>query len=298
MRTFAASAFLATTLAATACGSSSEPQSQPPGWTVTTLSGLDGADGFVANGSPTPFYGPTGLACDGQTLFVTTGGYVQRVDLATGRVTRLVPTSSIYSGCGSLAVAGGALFAVVGGGPNSAGTIVRIDANTGQVTPIAGGLQEPCGIAVVGPHLYVADGNAVRRVTIASGAVSTLFETSTPLGMVAMDGLVYFTAGGELQSWNPATGTGALLGMLGPERIGLAALNGKLYACGTRGSAIEEVILAPFGRSTIAGGSTAGRVDGPGDLARFATPRGLASDGRHLYVADFGNGAIRRLTPP
>ncbi len=286
-------AVLATTLTAAACGGAGSTEEPQPRWTVTTLSGLDGADGFVANGSPTPFRSPLGLACDGQTLFVATDGHLRRVDLATGRVTRLIPTSNIYSECGGLAVAGGALYAV------SNDAIVRVDQNTGQVTPIAGGLVTPCGIAVVGSHLYVAEAHAVRRVDLASGAVSTVSEITGPRGMAALDGLVYFTShgSGEVLRWDPATGTGAVLGLLGPWRTGLAALNGKLYSGHQLGGGVEEITVAPFGRSVIAGGA-AGFVDGPGDLARFASLRGFASDGRHLYVADADNGAIRRLTPP
>lgn len=54
----------------------------------------------------------------------------------------------------------------------------------------------------------------------------------------------------------------------------------------------------PVGVSTLAGSADTGLVDGPGVTALFNDPVNVAMgpDG-FLYVADFRNGAIRRLTP-
>jgi DNA-binding beta-propeller fold protein YncE len=39
-------------------------------------------------------------------------------------------------------------------------------------------------------------------------------------------------------------------------------------------------------------------VDGPGDAARFNQPQGVAVDAQgNLFVADLGNGAVRKITP-
>lgn len=50
--------------------------------------------------------------------------------------------------------------------------------------------------------------------------------------------------------------------------------------------------------STLAGNGVAGLVDGVGPLASFNNPKGmtLGADG-NLYVADYGNSAIRQVTP-
>jgi len=55
-------------------------------------------------------------------------------------------------------------------------------------------------------------------------------------------------------------------------------------------------VSVPVGVSTLAGGSEAGFVDGPGAAARFSDPVNVAvgPDGL-LYVADFSNGAVRVL---
>ena len=47
--------------------------------------------------------------------------------------------------------------------------------------------------------------------------------------------------------------------------------------------------------ATLAGSGTAGLSNGVGKKAAFSNPTGLASDGSLLYVADTGNGAIRKI---
>lgn len=55
-------------------------------------------------------------------------------------------------------------------------------------------------------------------------------------------------------------------------------------------------MIAPDGKvSTLAGALETGTADGPGKDARFASPCGLALKGDQLFIADFGNHAIRRL---
>ncbi len=56
----------------------------------------------------------------------------------------------------------------------------------------------------------------------------------------------------------------------------------------------------PYTFSTLAGlgGGGAGSADGTGSAARFSWPLGVTVDGAgNLYVADFGNNAIRKVTP-
>lgn len=56
-------------------------------------------------------------------------------------------------------------------------------------------------------------------------------------------------------------------------------------------------VLSPGGIQTLAGGPTAGFVDGPAGIARFNGPLGLAKAANgDLYVADTENNAIRVLT--
>lgn len=68
---------------------------------------------------------------------------------------------------------------------------------------------------------------------------------------------------------------------------------------GTDGG-MDQPDAGPLGEGaiTLAGGGAPGDDDGPRDLARFTNPVNVAvgPDG-NVYVADFGNGSIRRVTP-
>jgi hypothetical protein len=52
----------------------------------------------------------------------------------------------------------------------------------------------------------------------------------------------------------------------------------------------------PYAAEVFAGAlSEPGFNDGTGTSARFSNPQGMATDGTYLYVADFSNGAIRKI---
>jgi DNA-binding beta-propeller fold protein YncE len=55
------------------------------------------------------------------------------------------------------------------------------------------------------------------------------------------------------------------------------------------------VVIATGVVTTLAGASALGATDGTGTAARFNTPRGIATDGTNLYVADTWNNTIRKI---
>jgi streptogramin lyase len=165
--------------------------------------------------------------------------------------------------------------------------IARISAD-GTVQTLAGGLRgfadgagaaarfdSPSAIAIgQDGAIYVADtGNhAIRRVS-PDGAVTTL----------AGDG-----------SAGLADGIGARARFNGP--IGVAVdPHGRVIVADTYNDRIRAI--APDGTvTTIAGGPRPGADDDGEMLARFDTPCGVAVDrAGNIYVADAGNGAIRRI---
>lgn len=101
---------------------------------------------------------------------------------------------------------------------------------------------------------------------------------------------------------NPAqagTGTVLLPGLLtNPYQI---TTDGKyLYVADMGSNNIRRVEIATQIVTTLAGdvaGASGARNDGgTGNQARFNNPRGVITDGTYLYVADYANHAIRRIT--
>jgi sugar lactone lactonase YvrE len=159
-------------------------------------------------------------------------------------------------------------------------TIRKITAD-GRVTTIAGKVQTPGYVDGTGTHarfsspwmitmdtsgnLYVVDqGNSVIRKITPDLQVTTIangYIFSTPSG-IALDG------------------------------------NGNIYVSESSNHTIDKI--TPDGQVSIFAGSPGqiGRTDGTGSEARFHSPAGLACDGAgNIYVADFDNNEIRKITP-
>lgn len=193
-------------------------------------------------------------------------------------------------------------------------------------------LLNPTGAAVDGAgNIYVADGgdHTIRRIT-PDGNVSTFAGASGQAGSndgasgdarflypfaVAVDaaGAVFVADSGNHNIRRIAGGSVATIagtpGVAGrADGVGTAALfnapqgiavdgAGNVYVSDTNNSTIRRI--APGGAvTTLAGaaGST-GSGDGNGGSARFNYPVGLAVDSAGVvYVADFGNSVIRKVT--
>ena len=137
----------------------------------------------------------------------------------------------------------------------------------------------PQGVAVdSGSNIYVADTNnrTVRMIT-PSGVVSTL------AGNMRVSG----SANG--------TGTNALFNTLS----GIAVDSGSNVYVADRGCQLIRMITPAGVVSTLAGQSgVSGTANGTGTNAQFYNPFGLAVDsGSNVYVAEYGNNMIRKITP-
>ena len=164
---------------------------------VTTLAGAAGQSGHV-DGAMTAarFHGPQGLALDdaSKLLYVadTLNRAIRRIDLGKGLVSTLseIPTST-FGGLDApvaLVLQGTSLFVT----DSNDDDVVVIDLQRGQISLVAGqfgtpgtgdgagagaAFYAPTGLAADGRgDLYVADnlGRTVRKIVIASGAVSTI----------------------------------------------------------------------------------------------------------------------------
>ena len=166
---------------------------------------------------------------------------------------------------------------------------VRRIAPDGTVTTIAGGelgyrdgpsftarFDTPSGLAVdAGGGVLVADSgnNAIRRIA-PDGRVTT----------VAGDGIPGYRDGPAQQAR-----------FRGPTGIAVDA-RGRIIVADTYNDRIRAI--NPDGTvSTIAGSGIPGLADGPAASSAFHTPSGVAVDpALNIYVADFGNVAIRKIS--
>jgi len=236
---------------------------------VTTLAGTPGVCGYADGVGPqVKFNGISGLALDGVgNLLITEGAYsggycgqiLRSMDLATGRVTTL-------AGTGSEIPDGNGYAQGLSGCVDGIGGAVRFNM--------------PRSILADGKGFaYISDmgNNVIRKVDLTTGRVSTLVGTKPRVG--ATDGPA------DEASFNQ------------PFGITLDA-KGNAYVAEWSNHLIRKI--TPQGVvSTLAGkAGVYGCDDGPGASATFSSPADLTVDAAgNLFVADFGNNCIRKITP-
>ena len=272
---------------------------------VTTLAGSPAKPGSADGlGTAARFNSPWGVASDGAgNLFVADSRNctIRKVVIATGDVTTLAGSPAL---CGSAdGVAADARFSGPSGmASDGAGSLFVADADsirrviivTGGVTTLAGSgdwgradgtgaaarFRGPSGVASDGAeNLFVADteNDTIRKVVIATGAVTTLAGSS-----------LYF--GG-------ADGPAAAARFRHPRGVASDGA-GNLFVADTENHTIRKVVVATGTVTTLAGPPDhAGSADGMGAAAQFDMPWGVASDGAgNLFVADSSNVTVRNVT--
>ncbi|HEX7955432.1 MAG TPA: RHS repeat-associated core domain-containing protein [Pyrinomonadaceae bacterium] len=276
-------------------------------YSVSTLAGTGAAGYADGPAAAAQFNAPQGVAVDA-------AGVVYVADTDNHRIRRVAADGTVTT----LAGDGTPGFA------NGSGAQARFNAPRGVAADNFG-------------NVYVADsGNSsVRRVTQA-GEVSTVAGDGTigsgdgpgarfdNLSGVACDGEHVYVYLGDTGNHRvrrlDAAGTvvtvagasrGFADGSAGQARFaepsGLAVeASGKIVLADAANSLVRSIDAelaaggSPLAVTTLAGTGDRGSADGAGNVARFNTPRGVAvSPSSAVYVADTGNGTIRRvLLPP
>jgi streptogramin lyase len=265
---------------------------------VTTLAGSGYRASTNGTGTAASFWNPSGVAVDGN-------GNVYVADQNNDLIRKITPAGVVttFAGSGSAGAANGtgtaASFwypsgvAVDGNGnvyvADQNNDLIRKITPAGVVTTLAGSgsagaangtgtaasFNSPNGVAVDGSgNVYVADkfNHLIRKITPA-GVVTTLAGSGS-------DG--------------SANGTGTAASFSYPLGVAVDG-SGNVYVAD---SYLIRKITPAGVVTTLAGSGSYGAANGTGTAASFHSPYGVAVDGSgNVYVADYSNQVIRKVTP-
>jgi sugar lactone lactonase YvrE len=271
---------------------------------VTTIAGRSGIFGSTDGGRGTSMlHTPSAVAVDaaGNVYVADTGNDTIRKVTPAGDTSTLAGTagvtgstdgpaaSALFNAPGGIAVDGAGNLYVADSGNNTirvisaAGTVSTLAGTTGVAgaadgTGAAAQFSAPLGITVDGAgNVFVADtaNNTIRAIT--------------PLGAVT-------TVAGTAGVFGPLDGVGTAALFSDPSGITVDAA-GNLYVADS-GDQLIRLITPALVVSTIAGSGAVGSLDGNGVAAQFDVPWGIAVDAvGNLFIGDYGNDAIRKITP-
>jgi hypothetical protein len=270
---------------------------------VTTLAGSGAVGSADGTGSAASFSYPQGITTDGINLYVsdTHNSTIRQVVIATGAVSTLAGSPSAPLGAVDGTGAGATFYypsGITTDGSNLyvadtwTNTIRKIVIATRVVSTIAGSatappgavdgtgsaasFNEPRGVTTDGTgNLYVADkgNNTIRKIEIATGAVSTFAGSGTP---------------------SAVDGTGTASSFIYP--MGITTDGTSLFVADSGNNKIRRIAVASMVVSTLAGSGAIGALDNTsGVQATFTQPVGITTDGINLFVADIGNNKIRKI---
>jgi sugar lactone lactonase YvrE len=267
---------------------------------VTTLAGTAGLAGSSNGpGASASFSSPVGVAVDSSgNVFVGDSGNDTVREISTLGVVSTLAGASIHPGSSDgmgpaaqfnsplgVAVSPGGVFVA-----DAANNTIRNVSVSGVATTVAGlgstgysngpsnlaRFLSPSGVAVdAGGNVYIADpAQCAVRMLSPGGAVTTLAGGSTA---------------------GSADGTGPAASFNIPSGVAVDGA-GNVYVADTGNSTIREI--SPGGLTTTLAGiaGAQGNVDGVAAVATFDSPLGVAVDASGtVYVADTGNGTVRRI---
>ncbi|HXP49780.1 MAG TPA: PKD domain-containing protein, partial [Bacteroidia bacterium] len=271
---------------------------------VSTFAGSTSNGSTDGTGTMASFYYPSGVAYDGNGNLYVADQYnqlIRKIVIATGAVTSFVGAAN------------------VSGNADGTGT--------------AANFQYPTGIAYDGNgNLFVTDqyNNEIRKVVVATGAVSTFAGSATAgtadgigtaAGFSSPIGITYDGSGnlyvtdqhnyeirkivistgavttfaGSSASYATIDGTGTAASFSFPYGI-TSDGKGNLFVTEQYGNDIRKIVISTAAVTTIAGSSSSGSADGIGTAASFNQPQGITYDGfGNLYLCDGQNYEIRKI---
>jgi sugar lactone lactonase YvrE len=265
-----------------------------PSGDVTTVAGSGPSGSANGQGAAARFYSPVSVA-------VGPSGNIYVADKWNDAIRAVTPGGAVTT------LAGMPLESVSADGSNGAETRFN-------------GFLNPSGVAPDGlGNLYVADGNAIRKVNTSSGAATTVASVYMPHAMMVSKNrqVLYFTLPqayavyvmslspsglGSVSNfvggmWGSDDGTGSAAKFAGPQGLAMDD-SGYIYVADSGNGTIRKIL--PTAKVTTLAG-TAGQLgsdDGTGPAARFTFPESVAADRLgNVYVADSMNDTVRKITP-
>jgi sugar lactone lactonase YvrE len=265
---------------------------------VTTVAGASGQPGAVdAIGFDARFREPEGIALDESgNLYIgdTDNNTIRMLALGSGEVTTVAGTAGkagTDDGVGATALfnkpkavtldSAGNLYVV----DSLNQSIRKVEVATGTVSTLA-----TFGVLSQGPipQGVTLDGTDVLATLVGGGAL-----VDNRVVRIASDGTVTTLAGGPgSQGFVDGAGANALFN--GPAGL-WNDRSGTVYVADNANYVLRAIDIASSTVSTYAGANSSGSADGIAGQARFASPQGLATDGRSAYVADTHNSTIRKV---
>ncbi|AMR33252.1 hypothetical protein A0256_18420 [Mucilaginibacter sp. PAMC 26640] len=280
------------------------PPTVSPVTTTGTVALFAGSNTFGSGngtGAAATFSYPTGLATD-------VAGNVYVADQANNQIRKITSAGAVTT---------------------LSGTLLPGSTNATAIGATAA-YNNPSGVAIdAANNVYIADflNNQIRKITVATGAVTTLAGATAsgsvnaigaaarfngPAGVAAdatgniyvadynnnqirkisADGVVTLLAGSTAGNVN---GVGAAAKFNGPRSVAVD-LTGNVYVADANNNVIRK-IAADGTVTTLAGTGAIGNADGAGTAATFYHPAGVAVDALgNVYVADTNNNLVRKIT--
>ena len=268
----------------------------PVVYTVTATTGAQGLRGGSIQGTPLDLDGTVDTVAGQASIFgdpagcVQVGSYAYVADYAYHVIWRILTTSpyttTIFAGT-----------PCVSGSDDGVGTSAKFF--------------NPQGLTTDGTNLYVADfsNGKIRKIVIGTGDVSTLVS-----GLDGPTGIFYYSGGPLLYETDAGSGTvheldlaGNIVWSLQNQLTGnewpvdIVRHTDKLYVADQGLNSIWQIDAATHSAVTIFAGDNeieGNWNNGTGINAYFFYPSAFALSGNDLYVADYGNNEIRKVTLP
>ncbi|MBI4911911.1 MAG: hypothetical protein HY823_04165 [Acidobacteria bacterium] len=277
-----------------------------PSGSVGTLAGLAGTPGSADGmGGAARFRSPNAVCVDaGGVVYVAdSGNHTIRTVAPTGEVRTLAGSAGLKGfadGAGTaarffsprgIAVDGAGVLTVA----DTGNQVLRRVSSTGEVSTWAGGAGERGVADGPGPTARFNAPTGLRRAS--GGDLLVADSGSSTIRKVTPSGFVSTLAGEGTAPTGCVDGQGASA-RFGYQNAAVMDPSGNVFVADGNFHVVRKI--TPDGTtSTLAGApGVPGSTDGPGNLARFNGPFGIAMDvAGNLYVSEIWTHTIRKITP-